>query len=130
MGVHDPTAGTATVDVLIVDDQPPFRAVARTLVSLLGGWRVVAEVESGEDAVSAVGEVNPAVVLMDINLPGISGIEATRQITSVRPHVRVVLLSTYAADDLPADALNCGAAAYVRKEDLTPRRLREVLNPA
>jgi two-component system, NarL family, invasion response regulator UvrY len=130
MGTQDSTAETATVDVLIVDDQQPFRDVARTLVSLLGGWRVVAEVETGEDAVVAVARVNPAVVLMDINLPGISGIEATRQITATWPNIRIVLLSTYAADDLPADALNCGAAAYVRKEDLTPRRLREVLNSA
>lgn len=127
MGTQEPAAGTATVDVLIVDDQPPFREVARTLVSLLAGWRVVGEVENGEDAVAAVDAFTPNVVLMDINLPGISGIEATRQITAARPGVRVVLLSTYAADDLPADALSCGAAAYVRKEDLTPRRLREVL---
>jgi two-component system, NarL family, invasion response regulator UvrY len=127
MGTQEPAAGTATVDVLIVDDQPPFREVARTLVSLLAGWRVVGEVENGEDAVAAVTAKAPSVVLMDINLPGISGIEATRQITASRPEIRVVLLSTYAADDLPADALNCGAAAYVRKEDLTPRRLREVL---
>jgi DNA-binding NarL/FixJ family response regulator len=125
MSMSEPA--TATVDVLIVDDQPPFREVARTLVSLLSGWRVMAEVESGEDAVAAVQHARPNVVLMDINLPGISGIEATRQITAAYPQVRVILLSTYAADDLPADALSCGAAAYVRKEDLTPRRLREVL---
>ena len=118
---------TDTVDVLIVDDQPPFRDVARTLVSLLSGWRVIAEVESGEDAVAAVGRAAPSVVLMDINLPGISGIEATRRITARWPQVRVVLLSTYGADDLPADALSCGAVAYLHKEDLTPRRLREVL---
>jgi two-component system invasion response regulator UvrY len=121
-------AGTSTVDVLIVDDQAPFRDVARTLVSLLVGWRVVAEVETGEDAVEAASRFGPGVVLMDINLPGISGIEATRQIMARRPGVRVVLLSTYAADDLPADALTCGAVAYVHKEDLTPRRLREVLS--
>jgi DNA-binding NarL/FixJ family response regulator len=128
MGTREPAAaGTATVDVLIVDDQPPFREVARTLVSLLAGWRVVAEVESGEDAVESAGRTHPSVVLMDINLPGISGIEATRQITAAAPDVRVVLLSTYAADDLPEDALTCGATAYLRKEDLTPRRLRDVL---
>lgn len=128
MGTSEPVpADTTTVDVLIVDDQPPFREVARTLVSLLTGWRVVAEVESGEDALAAVEQVEPGIVLMDINLPGISGIEATRRITATSPGVRVVLLSTYAADDLPADALSCGAAAYIRKEDLTPRRLREVL---
>ena len=127
MGTQEPTAGTATVDVLIVDDQPPFRDVARTVISLIAGWRGVAEVETGEDAVAAVAEVSPRLVVMDINLPGISGIEATRLITAERPEVRVVLVSTYAADDLPADAADCGAAAYVRKEDLNPRRLREVL---
>ena len=120
-------AETETVDVLIVDDQPPFRAVARTLVSLIAGWRVVAEVASGEDAVAAAAAAAPSVVLMDINLPGINGIEATRQILAACPGVRVVLLSTYAADDLPADATDCGAAAYIRKEDLTPARLRDVL---
>jgi two-component system, NarL family, invasion response regulator UvrY len=129
MGTSEPAAAdTSTVDVLIVDDQPPFREVARTLVSLLSGWRVVAEVETGEDAVASVEQAPPGIVLMDINLPGISGIEATRRITAAWPGVRVVLLSTYAADDLPADALSCGAAAYIRKEDLTPRRLREVLS--
>jgi DNA-binding NarL/FixJ family response regulator len=128
MGTSEHAADTAVIDVLIVDDQAPFRDVARTLVTLLSGWRVVAEVESGEDAVAATGRMRPGVVLMDINLPGMSGIEATRQITTSWPQTRVVLLSTYAADDLPADALSCGAVAYVHKEDLTPRRLREVLN--
>jgi two-component system, NarL family, invasion response regulator UvrY len=120
-------AESAMGEVLIVDDQPPFRAVARTLVSLIAGWRVVAEVETGEEAVAAAAVAAPTVVLMDINLPGINGIEATRQITAAHPDVQVVLLSTYAADDLPADATDCGAAAYVRKEDLTPRRLRDLL---
>ena len=127
-GAHD--ASPVHVGVLIVDDQPPFRAVARTLVSLLKGWHVVGEVASGEDAIAAVRMTVPGVVLMDINLPGISGIEATRQIVQSFPLVRVVLLSTYQAGDLPADALTCGAAAYVRKEDLTPNVLREVLLPA
>lgn len=123
----DGSAPPIEVGVLIVDDQPPFRAVARTLVSLLSGWHVVGEVATGEDAVAAASATGPGIVLMDINLPGISGIEATRQIVESSPSIRVVLLSTYQADDLPADALTCGAAAYVRKEDLTPKVLREVL---
>jgi two-component system invasion response regulator UvrY len=118
------------VAVVIVDDQPPFRDVARTLVSLLTGWHVVGEAESGEAAVEVARAQRPDVVLMDINLPGISGIEATRQILAERPMVRVVLLSTYQADDLPADALTCGAVAYVRKEDLTPAVLRGLPVPA
>jgi DNA-binding NarL/FixJ family response regulator len=104
------------VDVLIVDDQRPFRSVARTVVGLVGGWRVAAEAETGEDAVLAAERVRPGVVLMDINLPGMSGIEATRR--------TVVLLSTYAAADLPAEATTCGAATYLNKEDLCPATLR------
>lgn len=127
MGTHEPAADTATVEVLIVDDQPPFRDVARTLVSLLPRWQVVAEAETGEEAIAAVARHAPSLVLMDINLPGISGIEATRQIAAASPAVHVVLLSTYAVDDLPADALSCGAVAYIHKEDLTARRLRDVL---
>lgn len=72
-------------------------------------------------------ELRPGVVLMDINLPGINGIEATRRILDTEPAARVVLLSTYAADDLPADAQSCGAAGYVRKDDLTPTALRELV---
>jgi two-component system, NarL family, invasion response regulator UvrY len=116
-----------TVRVLIVDDQPPFRSAARTLVSVLRGWQVIGEVDTGEQAVTAALTDRPDVVLMDINLPGINGIEATRQILAVAPEIRVVLLSTYRADDLPADAMTCGAVAYVNKEDLSPRVLREAL---
>jgi DNA-binding NarL/FixJ family response regulator len=115
------------VGVLIVDDQPPFRSVARTLVSMIAGWQVVAEAASGEEAVSAAAIERPDVILMDINLPGINGIEATRRILAADPAVKVALVSTYAADDLPSDAMECGAACYLRKEDLSPRALRELL---
>jgi DNA-binding NarL/FixJ family response regulator len=116
-----------TVDVLIVDDQAPFRQVARTLVRLIPGWRVVGEAATGEDAMEQVAAACPAVVLMDINLPGMSGIEATRRIVSQAPQTSVVLVSSYAADDLPPDARDCGAVGYVRKDDLTPTRLRGLL---
>lgn len=115
---------TPTVDVLIVDDQAPFRSVARTLVGLLTGWRVVGEAVSGEDALEQAAATCPALVLMDINLPGIGGIEATRRLLAALPGTRVLLMSTYAADDLPPGADTCGAAAYVRKDDLTPALLR------
>lgn len=117
------------IAVLIVDDQLPFRQVARTVVSVVPGWSVVAEAETGEDALAAVAEHHPNVVLMDINLPGISGIEATRRITAEHPGTKVVLLSTYAVGDLPPDALTCGAATYVHKEDLTPKVLRGLFAP-
>ena len=115
-----------TVNVLIVDDRAPFRAVARTVVGLASGFEVAAEAQSGEEAVDLALSEQPALVLMDINMPGIDGIEATREITTERPETVVVLLSTYDADSLPEDALSCGAARYVHKEDLSPSLLAEV----
>jgi two-component system, NarL family, invasion response regulator UvrY len=125
-----PRAQADDIAVLIVDDQAPFRAVARTLISMIPGWLVVAEAATGEEAVEAANLHVPSVVLMDINLPGISGIEATKQIVSAHPEVKVALVSTYAADDLPADAMSSGAVAYHRKEDLTPRVLRGLVTAA
>jgi DNA-binding NarL/FixJ family response regulator len=76
--------------------------------------------------VTLAAELRPGLVLMDINLPGINGIEATRQIKAAHPDAIVMLLSTYQAADLPADAKDCGAAAYVHKEDFGPTIVREV----
>jgi len=114
-----------TVSVLIVDDQPPFRAVARTVVDLAPGFVVTAEAESGEDAVRIAAETAPALVLMDINLPGMNGIEATQHIIDAAPDTVVLLLSTYDTDSLPAGADTCGAARYVHKEDFSPSVLRD-----
>jgi two-component system invasion response regulator UvrY len=123
----EPTVHTATVDVLIVDDQAPFRSAARALVRVLAGWRVVGEAASGEQAVAVAAATGPQVVLMDINLPGLDGYEATRRILAAQPETAVVLLSTYSADDLPEEPLACGAVGYLRKDDLTPAALRELL---
>jgi DNA-binding NarL/FixJ family response regulator len=113
--------------VLIVDDQAPFRSVAAALVRRVRGWAVSGEAETGEDAVRLAAQLTPDVVLMDINLPGITGIEATRRIVAAAPATAVVLVSTYALDDLPEEARRCGAIGYVRKDDLTPRLLRDLL---
>src|SRR5204862_385472 len=76
--------------------------------------------------VAQVEALHPDVVLMDINMPGINGIEATRRINEAHPEVKVILLSTYVAEDLPADARTCGARAYVNKEEFGPQVLRDV----
>jgi len=114
------------VAVLIVDDQAPFRRAAKAVVGVTPGFEVVAEAETGEQAVEMADQIAPRLVLMDINMPGINGIEATRQITGAHPEIVVLLLSTYQADDLPADARNCGAASYVNKEDFAPQVMQDL----
>jgi DNA-binding NarL/FixJ family response regulator len=101
---QEATISDDVVSVLIVDDQPPFRAVARTVVGVTPGFHVAGEAETGEEAVEVARRERPGLVLMDINLPGINGIEATRRILAELPETVVVLLSTYTREDLPRGA--------------------------
>lgn len=110
----------SAVAVLIVDDQIPFRRAARMVMAATPGFEVVGEAVTGEEAVEQFEALGPGLVLMDINLPGISGIEATRRITTSHPDAVVLLLSTYRADDLPKDAGSCGAVGYINKEQFEP----------
>ena len=114
------------VRVLVVDDQAPFRAAARAVIARVQGFELVAEATSGEQAVELVDQLRPTVVLMDINMGVMDGIEATRVITTARPATFVILVSTYTESDLPAAARSCGAAAYVNKDELSPRVLRRL----
>jgi DNA-binding NarL/FixJ family response regulator len=110
--------------VLVVDDQDPFRAAMSAVVEETDGFVVVAAVASGEQSVAAAADLGPDLVLMDVNLPGINGIEAARQINAAAAPPVIVLLSTYDEDDF--DLSGCGAAAYVSKASLSPARLLEV----
>jgi DNA-binding NarL/FixJ family response regulator len=107
-----------SVRVLTVDDQRPFRVAAAAVVRRASGFELVGEAASGEDALRAVAELAPDLVLMDINMPGLGGIAATRAITAAEHPPVVFLCSTYQASDLPADAQDSGAAAYIDKEEL------------
>ena len=113
-----------TVRVLIVDDQEPFRLAARMVVEATEGFEVVGEAETGEDSVAMATELGPDLVLMDVNLPGINGLDATRQILAAdgdRPIV--LLLSTYEEAEYAPRAAECGAAAYIPKSAFGPDRL-------
>lgn len=124
--VPTPDGSTKTVSVLIVDDQHPFRDVARTVIGMTDGFAVAGEAVTGEEAVEMAAERRPDLVLMDINLPGINGIEACRRIKAANAATTIVLLSTYSETDLPADAQECGAIEYVHKEDFGPTLVQDV----
>jgi DNA-binding NarL/FixJ family response regulator len=113
-----------TVRVLIVDDQEPFRMAARMVVDVTDGFEVVGEAETGEDSVRMADELKPDLVLMDVNLPGINGLDATRQILAgAGDAVVVLLLSTYEEAEYAPRAAECGAAAYIPKSVFGPDRL-------
>ena len=113
------------VRVLIVDDQEPFRMAARMVAESTDGFEVVGETESGEASVQAAKELEPDLVLMDVNLPGINGLEATRQILSELDSVVILLLSTYEEEEYAPRAAECGAAAYIPKSSFSPERLAD-----
>ena len=114
-----------TVRVLIVDDQEPFRAVAREVVEAAGDFEVVGEASSGEESVDQARSLQPDLVLMDVNLPGIDGPEATKRILAAAAGTKVLLLSTYEEDELSDRAKECGASGYVPKSAFDPDRLVE-----
>jgi DNA-binding NarL/FixJ family response regulator len=109
------------VRVLVVDDQEPFRRAMAAVVGATDGFVVVGSATTGEESLRAVDELRPDLVLMDVNLPGIDGVEATRELRSRPDAPVVVLLSTYDEDQV--DAAGCGAASYVPKAAFGPDRL-------
>jgi DNA-binding NarL/FixJ family response regulator len=111
----------AEVRVLVVDDQEPFRRAMTAVVEATDGFAVVGSATTGEESLTAVAELGPQLVLMDVNLPGIDGIEAARRLTARPGGPVVVLLSTYDADQF--DLRDSGAAAYIPKGALGPDRL-------
>jgi len=113
------------VQVLICDDQDAFRAAAREVVNATNGFEVVGEARTGEDSVLAAGRLRPDLVLMDVQLPGIDGLEASRQIKAAHPEVAVLLLSTYDPEDFAARIASSGAIAFISKAAFGPDRLAE-----
>jgi DNA-binding NarL/FixJ family response regulator len=112
------------VKVLIVDDQAPFRQAARAVVEATDGFDVIGEVETGEASVETTRRLHPDLVLMDVNLPGINGLEATRRILEdSNGTVVVLLLSTYEEAEYAPRAAECGASTYISKSKFEPDRL-------
>ena len=112
--------------VLVVDDQAQFRLAAKAVLRRLDEFELAGEASSGHQAVELADRLRPELVLMDINMPQMSGIEATKEILAAHPDTVVILCSTYDVRDLPADASASGAAGYVNKDRLGTDMLRQI----
>ena len=102
--------------VMIVDDHPVTRDGLRSALMLSGEVEIVGEAASGEQAVQAVKEVAPEVIFMDVRMPGISGIEATRQIMTIAPETKVILFTVEESRAALADAMRAGVSGYLLKD--------------
>ena len=107
--------GATPIRVLLVDDHAVLRKGMRALLEREPGLEVVGEAEDGEHAVHAAERTRPDVILMDLEMKGMGGIEATRQITSARPETRVVVLTSHTAEEDVFPALKAGAIGYLLK---------------
>ena len=110
---------TDMIKVLIVDDQATYRSAAEMVVSLTEGFEVVGLAEDGERGVEMALAIEPDLVLMDINMPGIDGLEATRQIRA-QDGPPVLIFSTYEASEFTDKAVAAGAIGFVSKSDFDP----------
>lgn len=114
------------VTVLAVDDQEVFRRVVRGLIVATPGFEQVGEAASGPEALELVAELHPDLVLIDVRMPGMDGIETARLLAEVDDRAVVVLTSIEALPELPSVVALREAEAYIRKQDLTTSALREV----
>ena len=110
----------------MVDDQPIFLRAVRQLIDATAGMFVVGEATRGEEAIELVQKLQPDLVLMDVCMPGLGGIQAAREIKAAHPSTIVALLSTTHPDELSCQAGSCPADARIWKSDLRPRVLEEV----
>ena len=111
-----------SIRVLVVDDQSMVRAGFRMLLSREGDVEVVAEAENGVEAVEKAARFRPNVILMDIRMPELDGLEATRRILAEDDNARVLILTTFDLDEYVYEALSAGASGFVLKDD-SPEQL-------
>lgn len=114
------------VKVLIVDDQLPFREASRMVVEFTDGFEIIGEAEDGEEAVAMAAALKPDLVLMDVQMPGIDGLEATRQIMGFDDPPRVLVMSTHESGNYEGPAREAGAVGFVPKSSFSMDTLEEV----
>ena len=121
-----PEASQPDIRVLLVDDQPLFRRAIATLIAEQPNLSIVGEAGNGLEGLEMAHQLKPDLVLMDVEMPVMTGVEATRRIRDELPHVKVVILTVSEADDHLFDAIRYGAHGYLLK-DLRPEQLYELI---
>ena len=123
----DPTAtGAAVLRVMVVDDHDLFRSGLRRLLDEYDDLEVVAAARRGDEAVQQAAELRPDVVVMDVNMPGMSGVEATRGVLAASPDSTVLMLTVTSDEGAVLDALLAGAAGYLLKDATLPEIVRGI----
>jgi NarL family two-component system response regulator LiaR len=117
------------ISLLLTDDHALVRQGIRAFLELQPDLAVIGEADSGENAARMAAELAPDVVLMDLVMPGIGGVEATRQVKHVSPHSQIIVLTSYHEDEYIFPALRAGALSYVLK-DIGPEELADVVRKA
>lgn len=112
--------------ILIADDHPVFRHGVRALLEATPEMDVVGEVTTGEEAIAQAEALQPEVVLMDIQMPGVNGIDATRQIVQTSPHIRVLVVTMFQDDGSVFAAMRAGARGYILKDATKDEILRAI----
>lgn len=105
-----------SIRVLIVDDHPFYREGVRTMLSVESGIEIAGELATGDEVVAQAANLQPDVILMDLKMPGINGIEATRRILHTSPHIGVLVLTMFEADETVFAAMRAGARGYLLKD--------------
>jgi DNA-binding NarL/FixJ family response regulator len=123
---HESIDASADVRVLTVDDQELFRQVAGDVIAATPGFLAVGEAKNGEEALDAVDRLAPQLVLCDVRMPGLDGIEVARRLAATHPETVVVLISIGERADLPSAAQLGSAVPLVRKQDFGPMLLRRL----
>jgi len=117
------------IRILLVDDQPLFREGLRTLLSVHSDFEVVGEAGNGEEALKLARSLLPSVVLMDLQMPVLDGVAATRRLKAEQPQCRVIVLTTFDDDEMVFDGLRAGALGYLLK-DVPSEKLGEAIRAA
>jgi DNA-binding NarL/FixJ family response regulator len=122
------TRGTTRLRILVADDHELVRRGIRELLRARRGWTVVGEAMNGREAVEKANRLKPDVAILDISMPDLDGLQATRQIRGVTPRTQVVVLTMHESDQMVRRVLDAGALGYVLKSDLAAHLVKAVKN--